>query len=59
ELLSGLAELYLRTDQPEKAATVLKRIVSDLPGTPYARRAQEWSATGDPKIAQCIGCHVE
>ncbi len=59
ELLSGLAELYLSTGQPDKAAPYLKRLVDTLPGTTYAHRAQEWKASGEATNPQCIGCHVE
>lgn len=59
ELLSGLAELYLRLGQPEKAAPYLKQLVSGVAGKPYADRASEWTATGEPANAQCMGCHVQ
>ena len=60
ELLSGLAEGWLRAGDAAKARVYAQRIVDDLPGTPYAARAKEFLAAS-PAPAQldwnCIGCH--
>lgn len=58
ELLGGLADAYLATGDSVKGKAMLKRIVKDLPNTPYATSAKEHLAK--PTSARpltCIGCH--
>jgi tetratricopeptide (TPR) repeat protein len=59
ELLLALADGYNRTGNKEKAKAFYERAASELPGTPYARSAQEWLETGTlaPRKAGCLGCH--
>ncbi len=61
ELLGGLAEAWNGLGETEKSRVYLKRISAELPGTSYARRADElMNAT--PKSGAlgttCLGCHV-
>jgi len=60
ELYMGLADGYDRTGQKEKSAEMLKRVVAELPGSVYAKRAQKWMETGQlaPNERNCIGCHT-
>jgi tetratricopeptide (TPR) repeat protein len=61
ELLFGLAEGWNRAGQIEKATAYFNRIVTDMPETPYAKRASKWLATKslDRSETGCIGCHVK
>jgi len=59
ELLIGYAETERALGNRENAERTLARILVDLPQTPYAKLAREWSdskATG-PRTHNCIGCH--
>jgi hypothetical protein len=61
ELLSGLAEGWLRAGDSDRARWYMDRIVEETAGSPYATRAEDsLSATGPPKQLDwhCIGCHV-
>ena len=61
ELLSGLAEGWLRAGDAGKARGYAQRIVSDLPGSKYGARAQAFLAEANPPAQldwQCIGCHA-
>ena len=61
ELLSGLAEGWLRAGDAGKARGYAQRIVSELPGSQYAVRAQAFLAQANPPAQldwQCIGCHA-
>lgn len=61
ELLSGLADGWLRDGDAAKARLYAQRIVTDLPGSAYATRAQDFlGAAPPPKQVEwhCMGCHV-
>lgn len=60
ELLFGLAEGWNRAGDTEKATLYFQRIAKELPGTPYAKRAQKWLETKTLSTNEtgCIGCHV-
>ena len=61
ELLSGLAEGWLRAGDSEKALSYMARIVAETGGSPYAARAQDFLAASVPPAKldwRCIGCHV-
>jgi tetratricopeptide (TPR) repeat protein len=61
ELLQGLGDIYSRQGRTEEAAKYYGMIQERLPGTEYAARAAEWTATRQPLAparTQCIGCHV-
>ncbi len=61
EVLSGLAQSAQRTGRDADAAAHTERILTLLPGTPYARRAQQWkddpSARAGTKLT-CQTCHA-
>nr|CAA9217843.1 hypothetical protein AVDCRST_MAG63-325 [uncultured Armatimonadetes bacterium] len=62
ELLMGLAEVYKRLGEEEKAKRILDRVARDLASTPYAEVAGRWLKPGAaPPAAKfehsCIGCH--
>jgi tetratricopeptide (TPR) repeat protein len=60
ELLGGLAIGYRLLGNEEKSAAYLKRIVAELPGSPYAERAAGWlehPASVKKTDRFCIGCH--
>ncbi len=59
ELLMGLADGFLRTGDPNQARQFYTRTVTELPGTVYARFAQEWLENGKLPAAKagCLGCH--
>ena len=60
ELLGGLAVGYRLLGDRDNATRYLKRIVAELPGTPYEARAKAWLASPDgvKKTDRfCIGCH--
>ncbi len=62
ELLFGLGEGFARSGDVEKAQVYFERILSDLKGSPYAKRAARWMETKAPFSMQesgCIGCHVK
>lgn len=61
ELLSGLAEGWLRAGDAVKAHSYMERIAAETAGSPYAARAQEFLAASAPPVKldwHCIGCHV-
>ena len=61
ELLSGLAEGWVRAGDAAKARTYAQRIVDELPGTEYAARSREFlAASAAPAQLDwpCLGCHV-
>jgi len=60
ELLGGLAVGYRLLGDQAKSSAYLRRIVDELPGSPYAERATTWLANpaGLKKTDRfCIGCH--
>ena len=61
ELLSGLAQSAERTGRNGELTTDLDRILTLLPDTPYARRAQQWKddvrARAQTKLA-CQTCKM-
>jgi len=61
ELLGGLAEAWNGLGETEKSRGYLKRIVEELPGTVYARKAKEVLEGGAKAGAlgtTCLSCHV-
>ncbi len=60
ELLIGLADGYSRLGQPEKAQPLFAEVKQELPGTPYAKRADLWlqTKTLPASETQCVGCHA-
>ena len=60
ELLQGLANGYRLLGDEEKANVYFERIRTEMPGTPYAKRAAIWFETKSltPAQASCIGCHT-
>lgn len=60
ELLFGLAEGWSRAGDVAKAQTFFDMIVSEMPGTPYAERANLWLTNRSLPMEKtgCIGCHV-
>lgn len=58
ELLIGMAEGYSRLGNEEKARAYFEQLRTDLPNSPYAKRASEWLDTGKLTETQCIGCHT-
>jgi tetratricopeptide (TPR) repeat protein len=61
EVLSGLAQSAQRTGRSDEASAQVERILTLLPETPYAKRAQEWkespAARGQVKLT-CQTCHA-
>jgi hypothetical protein len=61
EVLSGLAQSAQRTGRDGELTAQLDRMLALLPGTPYARRAQQWkddpAARAQGKLA-CQTCHA-
>jgi hypothetical protein len=61
EVLSGLAQTAQRTGRHDEIPTQLDRMLTLLPDTVYARRAQQWkddpAARAQTKIA-CQTCHA-
>lgn len=60
ELYQGLANANRLLGNKDKATEFFTRITRELAGTPYAKRAEKYLATGslEAKEARCIGCHV-
>jgi tetratricopeptide (TPR) repeat protein len=58
EYLSGLAESWALAGNPDKAESYLRRIVAELPNSPYAERAAaklaDWN---DRRPLNCQTCH--
>jgi tetratricopeptide (TPR) repeat protein len=63
ELLTGLADGWNRMGNHEKARVYFERIVGELGGTVYQKRAQAWlenkPESRSPAFFACNGCHVE
>ncbi|MGI8743096.1 MAG: hypothetical protein ACR2NN_11115 [Bryobacteraceae bacterium] len=57
ELLLGLADGYGRLGDEEKATQFYRQVLKELPGTPYAKKANAWMETKASQTA-CIGCHT-
>lgn len=61
ELYGGLAEGWYRLNDLDKVKAYHERMVRELPGSEYARRAQAWldnpTPRGKYKPITCIGCH--
>ena len=61
EVLSGMAQSAQRTGRDNEATAGIDRILTLLPGTPYAKSAQQWkddpSARARIKVA-CQTCHA-
>ncbi len=61
EVLAGLAQSAQRTGRDDEIAVQLDRIVTLLPDTPYARRAQQWkddpAARAQTRL-ECQTCHA-
>jgi hypothetical protein len=60
ELYGGLAVGYRLLGDRDNAAKYLKRIVGELPGTPYEAKAAEWLAHPERVTKTdrfCLGCH--
>lgn len=58
ELLLGLADGYGRLGDEEKAQQFYQQVLKELPGTPYAKKANAWMETKASQTA-CIGCHTK
>ena len=61
EVLAGVAETEFRVGDREKGIEFLNRIVTGLPGTPYARTAETWlkapeAVTKESRLV-CQSCH--
>jgi tetratricopeptide (TPR) repeat protein len=58
EYLSGLAESWALAGEREKSASYLRRVVAELPNSPYAERAAaklgDWN---DRRPLNCQSCH--
>lgn len=63
ELLTGLADGWNRVGNNDKARAYFERIVKELDGTVYQKRAQAWlddkPESKAPTFFACTGCHVE
>lgn len=57
ELLLGLADGYGRLGNEQKAKAFYDQVLKDLPGTPYAKKANDWMETKASQTA-CLGCHA-
>ena len=58
EYLAGLAESWAIVGDREKSEAYLRRILAELPATPYARRASEKLADwNDRRGLNCLTCH--
>ena len=57
ELYLGLADGYGRTGDEEKAREFYSKVLKELPGTPYAKKAAAWMETKASQTA-CLGCHT-
>lgn len=61
EVLAGMAETEFRVGDRERATAYLNRLVTDMPGTPYAQKASTWlqspdSVTRSSRLV-CQSCH--
>jgi tetratricopeptide (TPR) repeat protein len=63
ELLTGLADGWNRAGNSEKARAFFERIVTELNGSIYQKRAKDWlenkPESKSPTFFACNGCHVE
>jgi len=61
EVLAGVAETEFRAGDREKGIAFLNRIVTGMPGTPYARTAETWLKAPDAVTKEsrlvCQSCH--
>jgi hypothetical protein len=61
EVLAGVAETEWRVGDREKGIAFLNRIVTGMPGTPYARTAETWLKTPEAVTKEsrlvCQSCH--
>jgi hypothetical protein len=58
EVLGALADGWLMLGEGAKAGVFLERMMSELPGTPYARNAAQRRADPVSRAAlTCLGCH--
>ena len=58
ELLGALADGWLQLGDVAKADVYLGRMISELPGTPYARNAELRRADPAKRVPlTCLGCH--
>jgi tetratricopeptide (TPR) repeat protein len=58
EYLSGLAESWALAGNRDKAESYLRRILAELPNSPYAERAAAKSANwSDRRPLNCQTCH--
>jgi hypothetical protein len=58
ELLAGLAQTAQRTGRVDELAAHLARILTLMPDTPYAARAQEWKDTPSTQAGSTIACRT-
>lgn len=58
ELLASLADGYDRSGEKDKSRAQLERIVKELPGTEYAKRAEAWLKDPSYPVEKrtCIDC---
>lgn len=61
ELLTGLADGWSRLGDRDAARRYFARIVEELPGSVYERKARAWledrPEAGEPGFFECSGCH--
>lgn len=57
ELLLGLADGYGRMGDEAKAREFYAKVLNELPGTAYAKKATNWVETKASQ-SSCIGCHT-
>jgi hypothetical protein len=58
EILGALADGWLMLGEAAKADVFLERMISELPGTPYARNATQRRADPSARVPlTCLGCH--
>jgi hypothetical protein len=60
ELLAGLAQAAQRSDHPAESVQVLEKIITTMPGTPYALMAKKWvdsPETATKTNLTCRTCH--
>jgi len=58
EVLGALADILLTVGETAKADAFLDRMISELPGTPYAQNAGKRRADPSARVPlTCLGCH--
>jgi hypothetical protein len=58
EVLGALADNWLAVGETAKADAFLDRMISELPGTPYAQNASKRRADPSARVPlTCLGCH--